>query len=73
MLLEFIGSSYLTSSIRGNIRWAAAELLDVPEDGEDEAAVCLSIACDIYSFDSIALQVSDLILKRKVSFTLHVL
>jgi hypothetical protein len=73
ILLEFIGPSYLTSSIRGNVRWAAAELFDVPEDGENEAAVCLSTECDIYSFGSIALQVSDLILKRKVSFTLHVL
>ncbi|KAJ8584258.1 kinase-like protein [Rhizopogon salebrosus TDB-379] len=57
MLLEFIGPSYLTSSIRGNIRWAAAELFDIPEDDQDEAAVCLSIECDIYSFGSIALQV----------------
>ncbi|KAG2341955.1 kinase-like protein [Suillus weaverae] len=58
MMEEFIGTSYLTSSIRGNIRWAAAELFDVPEDdGEDHAPVLLSVECDIYSFGSIILQV----------------
>ena len=57
--MEFIGTSYLTSTIKGNIRWAAAELFEVPEDDdEDEAAVSLSTECDIYSFGSIALQVS---------------
>ncbi|OAX35015.1 hypothetical protein K503DRAFT_773918 [Rhizopogon vinicolor AM-OR11-026] len=58
--MEFIGTSYLTSTIKGNIRWAAAELFEVPEDNEeDEAAVSLSLStkCDIYSFGSIALQV----------------
>ncbi|KAJ8580069.1 kinase-like protein [Rhizopogon salebrosus TDB-379] len=57
MVLEFLGPSYLTSSINGNIRWAAAELFEVPEDEDDEASVSLSIECDIYSFGSIALQV----------------
>ncbi|KAJ8580865.1 kinase-like protein, partial [Rhizopogon salebrosus TDB-379] len=57
MVLEFLGPSYLTSSITGNIRWAAAELFEVPDDEEDEASVSLSIECDIYSFGSITLQV----------------
>jgi hypothetical protein len=39
----------------GNIRWAAAELFEEPDD--DEAAVSLSTECDIYSFGSIFLQV----------------
>ena len=59
IVVEFIGTSYLTSTIKGNIRWAAAELFEVPEDNEeDEAAVPLSTKCDIYSLGSIALQVS---------------
>jgi len=59
IVTEFIGTSYLTSTIKGNIRWAAAELFEVPEDDEeDEATVSLSTECDIYSFGSIALQVS---------------
>ncbi|OJA10359.1 hypothetical protein AZE42_07045 [Rhizopogon vesiculosus] len=56
--VEFIGTSYLTSTIKGNIRWAAAELFEVSEDDEeDEAVVSLTTECDIYSFGSIALQV----------------
>ncbi|OAX35014.1 hypothetical protein K503DRAFT_773938, partial [Rhizopogon vinicolor AM-OR11-026] len=47
-----------TSTIKGNIRWAAAELFEVPEDDEEDgAAVSLSTECDIYSFGSIVLQV----------------
>lgn len=58
MIEEFVGTSYLTSSIRGNIRWAAAELYDVPEgDGEDDTSLSLSVECDIYSFGSIILQI----------------
>ncbi|KAG1725483.1 kinase-like domain-containing protein [Suillus paluster] len=52
-MMEFIGTSYLTSHIQGHARWAAAELFQVPE----EAAASPSIKCDIYSFGSIALQV----------------
>jgi hypothetical protein len=59
MVLEFIGPSYMTSSIRGNIRWAAAELFEVPEEDEEDAALTLSTECDIYSFGSIFLQVSS--------------
>jgi serine/threonine protein kinase len=66
MVLEFIGPSYMTSSIRGNIRWAAAELFEVPEDGEEEdAAIKLSTECDIYSFGSIFLQVSSAFSSKK--------
>ncbi|KAG1747873.1 kinase-like domain-containing protein [Suillus paluster] len=60
IILEFIGTSYFTSSIKGNIRWAAAELFEVPEDDEEEdeaSPVSLSTECDIYSFGSITLQV----------------
>ena len=64
--MEFIDTSYLTSTIKGNIRWAAAELFEVPEDDEeDEVAVSLSTECDIYSFGSIALQVSNLHFQTK--------
>jgi len=55
MVLGFTNPSYFTTSIKGNIRWAAAELFD-----EDDTAVSLSIECDVYSFGSIALQVSNL-------------
>ncbi|KAG1744296.1 kinase-like domain-containing protein [Suillus lakei] len=57
IILEFIGTSYLMSSIRGNIRWAAAELFEVPENDEDQEEVSLSTECDIYSFGSIMLQI----------------
>ena len=63
MVLGFTNSSYFTSSIKGNIRWAAAELFEVPDDDnedEDVAAVSLSIECDVYSFGSVALQVGNL-------------
>jgi len=55
MVLGFINPSYFTTSIKGNFRWAAAELFD-----EDDTVVSLSIECDVYSFGSIALQVSNL-------------
>jgi len=58
VILEFIGTSYYTKTTHGGIRWAAAELFDVPDDAEaDERFVSLSFECDIYSFGSIALQV----------------
>jgi len=62
MVLGFTNPSYVTSSIRGNIRWAAAELFEVPDDDDDDddTAVSLSIECDVYSFGSIALQVGNL-------------
>ncbi|KAG2140227.1 kinase-like protein [Suillus bovinus] len=54
IILEFLGTSYITSTIRGNVRWADAELFQVSEDDE----VSLSPECDIYSFGSIMLQTS---------------
>lgn len=57
MIEEFNGTSYLTSSIRGNVRWAAAELYGTPESDGDDSQVSLSVECDIYSFGSIILQV----------------
>lgn len=58
IMLEFIGTSYFTNSIKGNIRWAATELFEIPEgDEEGEASTLLSTECDIYSFGSITLQV----------------
>ncbi|KAG1906203.1 kinase-like protein [Suillus fuscotomentosus] len=53
IILEFVGTSYFTSSIHGNVRWVAAELFEVSEDNE----LSLSTECDIYSFGSITLQV----------------
>jgi len=63
MVLGFTNPSYFTTSIKGNIRWAAAELFEVPDDDDDDegdTAVSLSIECDVYSFGSIALQVGNL-------------
>jgi hypothetical protein len=57
ILLKFVGPSYLTSTMGGNIRWVAAELFEEPDDGE--AAISLSTECEIYSFGSIFLQVSS--------------
>jgi hypothetical protein len=71
MVVEFIGPSYITSNIRGNIRWAAAELFEVPEGDEEDAALTLSTECDIYSFGSIFLQVSSAF-SRKRSRSLYV-
>lgn len=51
ILVEFIGTSYFTNSTRGNIRWAAAELYEAPDNAS------LTTECDIYSFGSILLQI----------------
>ncbi|OAX36127.1 kinase-like protein [Rhizopogon vinicolor AM-OR11-026] len=60
ILTECNGTSYLTSTIKGNIRWTAPELFEVQEDsGEDGTMVSLSTEYDIYSFGSIALQCWD--------------
>ncbi|KAG2120061.1 kinase-like protein, partial [Suillus cothurnatus] len=53
IIVDFEGTSYLTSSIGGNVQWVAAELCEASEDGE----VSLSTECDIYSFGSIILQI----------------
>ncbi|KAG2144140.1 kinase-like domain-containing protein [Suillus bovinus] len=51
IIVEFVGTSYFTDSIRGNIRWAAAELYEAPDNAS------LTSECDIYSFGSIILQI----------------
>ncbi|KAG2140609.1 kinase-like domain-containing protein [Suillus clintonianus] len=51
IIVEFIGTSYFTNSIWGNIRWAATELYEVPDNAT------LTTECDVYSFGSIILQV----------------
>jgi hypothetical protein len=75
MILEFIGPSYFTSTIRGNIRWAATELFEVSGDDEERkaAAVLLSTECDIYSFGSIALQVSHFFRAKDLVHVVHAL
>jgi len=66
VILEFIGTSYYNSATHGGVRWAAAELFDVPDDAKaDEGFVSLSPECDIYSFGSIALQVSSINFRSK--------
>jgi WD40 repeat protein len=58
IMVEFVGTSYFTNSITGNIRWAAIELFEITEgDEECESSNLLSTECDIYSFGSITLQV----------------
>ena len=73
MVLGFDNSSYFTTSIKGSIRWAAAELFEAPgddDDDDDNTAVSLSIECDVYSFGSIALQVGNLELGGEKSCSL---
>lgn len=55
MLSEVTGNSFsITSTLRGNCRWMAPELLDV----QDNAPVALpSKISDIYSFGGIMLHV----------------
>ena len=71
MVLGFTNPSYFTSSIKGNIRWAAAELFELPEDYKDNTVVSLTMECDIYSFGSIALQVSNLEFGGEISHSLQ--
>jgi serine/threonine protein kinase len=52
IIVEFIGTSYFTNSVWGNVRWAAMELYETPENAS------LTTECDFYSFGSILLQVS---------------
>ncbi|KAH7913189.1 kinase-like domain-containing protein [Hygrophoropsis aurantiaca] len=53
-ILEFQGTSNLTSCIRGAVRWAAPELYDIRGNGEIPRP---TTRIDIYSFGSIMLQV----------------
>ncbi|KAH7924090.1 kinase-like protein [Leucogyrophana mollusca] len=56
VMLEFQGTSYFTSSIRGAVRWAAPEIYEVPVD--DNVSPHIPTAqSDIYSFGSVMLQV----------------
>lgn len=58
MIEEFVGTSYPTSSVKGNIRWAAAEIYGITDgDEEDDASMSHSAELDIYSFGSMILQV----------------
>lgn len=51
---EFQGTSYITSTMGGNVRWAAPELLLVPEDGTVPA---VNNHSDVYSYGSVTLEV----------------
>ncbi|KAF9245250.1 kinase-like domain-containing protein [Melanogaster broomeanus] len=53
---EFLGTSFFTSSSRGNVRWAAPELFQVPE-GEGNRSVLCSKQTDVYAYGGIMLQV----------------
>ncbi|KIJ57939.1 hypothetical protein HYDPIDRAFT_120156 [Hydnomerulius pinastri MD-312] len=59
IFMELAGNSYLTSTIRGNIRWAAPELFEITDDRSESTHVQVlpSPQSDIYSFGSVALQV----------------
>ena len=51
---EFQGTSYLTSTIGGNVRWAAPELYRI---NEDDSIPTVTTQSDIYSFGSVVLEV----------------
>lgn len=53
-ITEFQGSSYLASTIGGNVRWAAPELFRINEDNSVPPVTSHS---DIYSFGSVMLEV----------------
>ncbi|KAH7922866.1 kinase-like protein [Leucogyrophana mollusca] len=55
VILEFHGTSYYTSSLKGALRWTAPEIFNVP-DGEDAAPCHPTEKSDIYSFGSVMLQ-----------------
>ncbi|KAG8219152.1 kinase-like domain-containing protein [Butyriboletus roseoflavus] len=58
IFMEATGSSYLTSTVRGSVRWAAPELFDVGEDHQKEPVhVSPDPQSDIYSFGSTMHQV----------------
>lgn len=54
---EFAGTSYITSTLGGNVRWAAPELYHQPEDG---SATVVNTHSDVYSYGSVTLEVSNL-------------
>ncbi|KAF8836871.1 kinase-like protein [Paxillus ammoniavirescens] len=55
ILLEFVGKSFFTSTVKGSIRWAAPELFCFLES--ESTVPAPSQASDIYSFGSIVFQV----------------
>lgn len=58
--VEMEGSSYMTSTIGGAVRWRAPELVPHWDARLDETfAPTLTPKCDIYSLANIALQVSS--------------
>lgn len=54
IVAEFQGTSYITSTMGGNIRWAAPELL---RTGEDGTVPMVNIHSDTYSYGSVTLEV----------------
>ncbi|KAH7924665.1 kinase-like protein [Leucogyrophana mollusca] len=58
VIMEFQGTSYYTSSIKGAVRWAAPELFEVLDENEGGSPPSLpTTSSDIYSFGSVMLQV----------------
>ena len=58
IFLEVTDCSYLTSTVRGSVRWAAPELFQIGEEQQKESIHILpSPQSDIYSFGSTMLQV----------------
>ncbi|KAI9570700.1 kinase-like domain-containing protein [Boletus coccyginus] len=58
IFMETTGSSYLTSTVRGSVRWAAPELFEIDEEQQEEPVHVLpNPQSDIYSFGSTMLQV----------------
>ena len=57
IFMEATGSCYLTSTIRGSVRWAAPELFEVDEEEQEPVHVVPNTQSDIYSFGSTMLQV----------------
>lgn len=51
---EFQGTSYITSTMGGNVRWAAPELILPTEDG---TVPMVDTYCDAYSYGSVTLEV----------------
>ncbi|KZP25091.1 kinase-like protein, partial [Athelia psychrophila] len=51
---EFQGTSYITSTMGGNVRWLASELLYVAEDG---IIPMVNTHSDVYSYGSVTLEI----------------
>ncbi|KIJ63426.1 hypothetical protein HYDPIDRAFT_113435 [Hydnomerulius pinastri MD-312] len=56
IVLEFRSAPYLSTAIGGAVRWAAPELFEVSETGDD-TKLQWTMRSDIYSFGSLMLQV----------------